>query len=287
MASKTTKKTATKTAKAKAPAKKPEAKKAPVKAAAKAPAKKTAKPATAPKKTAPVKKAAPAKKTVPAKKAVPAKKESPKAPVKKTKKAESIAIEAADAVMAEKRPAKKGEKSGAGADHKRRLNDKIRQLIHLSKEKGFLTNQDINKHLTETLSDPGEFDNVINILENLDVEILDNDEEIENFKTRREETEERQTRALQSDTLDDPVRMYLKQMGQVPLLTREEEVSISKRIETAENKAIKALFSVRLPTSSRLTSPRSFPPARSVSTKSCSTRRWTAARTISRISPSL
>ncbi len=246
MASKTTKKTATKTAKAKAPAKKPEAKKAPVKAAAKAPAKKTAKPATAPKKTAPVKKAAPAKKTVPAKKAVPAKKETPKAPVKKTKKAESIAIEAADAVMAEKRPAKKGEKSGAGADHKRRLNDKIRQLIHLSKEKGFLTNQDINKHLTETLSDPGEFDNVINILENLDVEILDNDEEIENFKTRREETEERQTRALQSDTLDDPVRMYLKQMGQVPLLTREEEVSISKRIETAENKAIKALFSVAL-----------------------------------------
>ena len=132
------------------------------------------------------------------------------------------------------------------AEHKRKLNDKIRQLIHLSKEKGFLTNQDINKYLTETLSDPGEFDNVINILENLEVEILDNDEEIENYKTRKEESEERQTRALQSDTLDDPVRMYLKQMGQVPLLTREEEVSISKRIEAAENKAIKALFSVSL-----------------------------------------
>ena len=157
--------------------------------------------------------AAAAKKTVPEKK--PILKEAEKAAETK-------------AVKKSKNPA---------AEHKKKLNDKIRQLIHLSKEKGFLTNQDINKYLTETLSDPGEFDNVINILENLEVEILDNDEEIENFKSRKEESEERQTRALQADTLDDPVRMYLKQMGQVPLLTREEEVSISKRIELAENKA--------------------------------------------------
>jgi RNA polymerase sigma factor, sigma-70 family len=169
-----------------------------------------------------VKKAAAAKKTVPEKK--PILKEAEKATETK-------------AVKKSKNPA---------AEHKKKLNDKIRQLIHLSKEKGFLTNQDINKYLTETLSDPGEFDNVINILENLEVEILDNDEEIENFKSRKEESEERQTRALQADTLDDPVRMYLKQMGQVPLLTREEEVSISKRIELAENKAVKALFSVSL-----------------------------------------
>ena len=46
--------------------------------------------------------------------------------------------------------------------------------------------------------------------------------------------------------LDDPVRMYLKQMGQVPLLTREEEVAISKRIEKAESAALKLLFSVDL-----------------------------------------
>lgn len=130
----------------------------------------------------------------------------------------------------------------AAAEHKRKLNDKIRQLIHLSKEKGFLTNQDINKYLTETLREPEEFDNVINILENLDVEILDTDEEVESFKHRKEESEERQTRALHPDTLDDPVRMYLKQMGQVPLLTREQEVSISKRIEAAEMKATKALL---------------------------------------------
>ncbi len=132
------------------------------------------------------------------------------------------------------------------AEHKRELNEKIRQLIHLSKEKGFLTNQDINKNLTETLSNPEEFEKVINILENLDVEILDSEDDIESFKHRKEESEERQTRAQQSDTLDDPVRMYLKQMGQVPLLTRDEEISISKRIEAAEAKAVKSLFAVAL-----------------------------------------
>jgi RNA polymerase primary sigma factor len=49
-------------------------------------------------------------------------------------------------------------------------------------------------------------------------------------------------RNAQSDILDDPVRMYLKQMGQVPLLTREEEVAISKRIEEAEMRAMDSSF---------------------------------------------
>ena len=46
------------------------------------------------------------------------------------------------------------------------------------------------------------------------------------------------------DILDDPVRMYLKQMGQVPLLTREQEVEISKRIEDAENEFKKIIYSL-------------------------------------------
>src|SRR4029450_13662954 len=50
-----------------------------------------------------------------------------------------------------------------------------------------------------------------------------------------EEDEEEEKTGPKLDILDDPVRMYLKQMGQVPLLTREREVEISKRIEEAEN----------------------------------------------------
>ena len=224
-------------AKKPAVAKKPEPKKAPVKVAPKAPAKKTeAKKVSA----TPVAKKVEQKKAQP--KSAPQKVEVKKVEPKKVVENKPVAKAAKkeEAVA----PAKKTK--NLVAEHKKKLNDKIRQLIHLSKEKGYLTNHDINKYLTETLSDPGEFDNVINILENLEVEILDNEEEIENYRIRKEESEERQTRAMQADTLDDPVRMYLKQMGQVPLLTREEEVSISKRIEAAENKAVKLLFSISL-----------------------------------------
>ena len=129
--------------------------------------------------------------------------------------------------------------------HKKLLNDRILHLVNLSKEQGYLTVQDINEKLTESLDTPEEIENIINILENLDVDILDTDE-VDDYKERNAENEEKQVKASAADNLDDPVRMYLKQMGQVPLLSREQEVAISKRIESAENKATKALFSISL-----------------------------------------
>lgn len=123
------------------------------------------------------------------------------------------------------------------------INDKITQLIRLSKEQGYLTVQDINKYLPESVNNPEEIENIINILENLEIDILDT-EEVENYKQRLEESEEKQVKTTQSDILDDPVRMYLKQMGQVPLLTREQEVAISMRIEEAENEAQDQIFSI-------------------------------------------
>jgi RNA polymerase primary sigma factor len=126
-----------------------------------------------------------------------------------------------------------------------KLNERIRSLIRLSKEQSFLTYKDINEALPDSVSNPDEIENIISILQNLEVEILD-DTEVEAFKARQEETEEKEVRTSQNDILDDPVRMYLKQMGQVPLLTREEEVAISKRIEKAELRAQDALFSTAL-----------------------------------------
>ena len=69
----------------------------------------------------------------------------------------------------------------------------------------------------------------------MDIEVIEESDE-QRFKTQMEK-EERERQAAKLDVLDDPVRMYLKQMGQVPLLTREQEVEISKRIEEAELKA--------------------------------------------------
>ncbi|MEI7800056.1 MAG: RNA polymerase sigma factor RpoD [Opitutaceae bacterium] len=123
------------------------------------------------------------------------------------------------------------------------LNEKIRYLIRLSKEQGYLTYADINEALPESVDNPEDIENVISILQNLEIDILDPDE-VENYKLRQEEAEEEESRTSNNDILDDPVRMYLKQMGQVPLLTREQEVEISKRIETAEINALAALFAL-------------------------------------------
>ncbi len=122
------------------------------------------------------------------------------------------------------------------------LNEKTKALIRQAREQGYITAQDINNHLPESVNDPEEIGNIINILENLEIDILDT-EEVENYKLRLAEVEERQAKTAQSDA-DDPVRMYLKQMGQVPLLTREQEVAISVRIENAEIQALSHIYTL-------------------------------------------
>src|SRR5437588_5284414 len=85
---------------------------------------------------------------------------------------------------------------------------------------------------------PEELDEIYIKLRNLEVEIVDQ-AEVDHVKQPEPEEEEDKSRL---DILDDPVRMYLKQMGQVPLLTREQEVEISKRIEDAENEVKKIIY---------------------------------------------
>ncbi len=150
-----------------------------------------------------------------------------------TPDAQSEAVESALAARAKSSNATDAAVSG--------VNERIRQLIRQSKEQGYLTWDDINEALPESVENQDEFDNIISILQNLEIEILEPDQ-VDDYKQRMEEAEEEATRTSQNDILDDPVRMYLKQMGQVPLLTREQEVEISKRIENAELKAQTALF---------------------------------------------
>src|SRR6266481_6778779 len=111
------------------------------------------------------------------------------------------------------------------------LAEKIKELVRLAQEQGYLTYNDINESLPDNLSTPEEVEEIIIQLRNLEIEIVDQ-AEVDRVKQPEPEEEEEKSRL---DILDDPVRMYLKQMGQVPLLTREQEVEISKRIEDAEN----------------------------------------------------
>ena len=160
----------------------------------------------------------------------------------KSASADSAHSDAVETAIEKTRPATAGGAVAGGPEIPAGgINDKIRHLIRLSKEQGYLTFDDINEALPESVENQDEIDNVLSILQNLEIEILEPDQ-VEDYKQRMEEAEEEESRSSQNDILDDPVRMYLKQMGQVPLLTREQEVEISKRIETAELKAQEALF---------------------------------------------
>ena len=115
--------------------------------------------------------------------------------------------------------------------------EKIKELVRLAQEQGSLTYGDINEALPDSMATPEQIEQIIIQLRNLEVEIVDQ-AEVDRVKPSGQEEEEEKTRL---DILDDPVRMYLKQMGQVPLLTREQEVEISKRIEHAENEIKKII----------------------------------------------
>lgn len=192
------------------------------------------------------KKAELAKKKAAVKKEVPAKTALKPEPKKAAKKVALPAKKIAEKKGKVEVPVKVAEKKESKEEVSREqelLNEKIAVLVRMSKEKSFITIQDINHVVPESANLPETIENIMNILDNLKVQILDEDD-VESFKQKQEENEEEQAKTANVDILDDPVRMYLKQMGQVPLLTREQEVEISKRIETAEMNALDALFSV-------------------------------------------
>jgi RNA polymerase primary sigma factor len=121
----------------------------------------------------------------------------------------------------------------AGAESQGRM----RELIKLAKEQGYLTFDDLNEALPDGITDADELDAILTRLRRMEIDIIEASE-VDRYKDGKkdsEEEEEEEKPEAKLDILDDPVRMYLKQMGQVPLLTREQEVEISKRIEEAEN----------------------------------------------------
>lgn len=111
---------------------------------------------------------------------------------------------------------------------------KVDELVTISKEQGYITYEEINEILPMTFDSADQIDQVLIYLSGMDIQIL-NQSEVERQKERKKEAKELEGLPKRSEgTPDDPVRMYLKEMGSVPLLSREEEVEISKRIEKAQ-----------------------------------------------------
>jgi RNA polymerase primary sigma factor len=135
------------------------------------------------------------------------------------------------------------------------LKQDVEKLILLGKKKGFLTYDEVNEALSDNVESSDDIDKVFDILDGKDIKIIEAEEEEEiTEEDLGEETREQEIRRVREENreddvysdkfipLDDPVKMYLKQMGSIPLLSRENEINLAKRIEEAENKFAEALF---------------------------------------------
>jgi len=127
-------------------------------------------------------------------------------------------------------------------EHERK---EVQQLIELGKEKGFLTYDEVNEVLPPDIVSSDQIDDVMSLFGEHEIEIVDSVAKVR-FKqrpaaerARHEEEEESEDGYTKTN---DPVRMYLRKMGSVSLLTREGEVEIAKRIEEGEKKLLEVVL---------------------------------------------
>ncbi|MBI5181623.1 MAG: RNA polymerase sigma factor RpoD [Nitrospirae bacterium] len=146
--------------------------------------------------------------------------------------------------------------------------DEVKQLITIGKEKGFLTYEELNNALPADVVSSEQIDNIMMMFGEMDIEIVDSSEDARQQRVATEseqeieEGEESEGEYLEADVeieteglkidltpgtvgrTDDPVRLYLKEMGTVSLLSREEEVFLAKRIEDGEREVAAVIFNM-------------------------------------------
>ena len=141
------------------------------------------------------------------------------------------------------------------AKHDKRT--EVKQLISQGKEKGYLTYKEVNDILPPDMVSSEQLDDLMLLFGELDIELISAEGPSRRTAVRQEDSlaaeyaGEGRLLDLPADAIgktDDPVRMYLREMGTIPLLTREGEVEIAKRIEEGQNEVIQAIVSNLLST---------------------------------------
>jgi len=127
-----------------------------------------------------------------------------------------------------------------------KIEKQVKILVDEGKRKGYLTYDDLSQLLPEDIASPDNLDNVLMTLDEQGIELRDEEppsrtRETSGGRERGTSTEEQED-YREKDRMDDPVRMYLTQMGQIPLLTREQEISLAKRIELTRLRFRKTLI---------------------------------------------
>jgi RNA polymerase primary sigma factor len=235
------KKTAPKKA-LKTKAKKPvAAKKVVAKKVAAAKAKKVA---TAAKKAAPKLVAPKAVKKASAKRVVTKKAPAKKPPAKKAVTPSVVKAKAAKAAPKPPAPARSPRKAEL-KDGKAAVQKALEGLVKRGREQGFLTYEEINAALPDALLTPDQIDDTLMMFDEYDIEVIDKKKGSLTAKSKAAQT----TKVKTGDsslpdfgTVTDPVKMYLREMGNVTLLSREGEVEIAKKIEFGEQEVLRALL---------------------------------------------
>ncbi|MCM8790806.1 MAG: RNA polymerase sigma factor RpoD [Candidatus Omnitrophica bacterium] len=129
----------------------------------------------------------------------------------------------------------------------------LSELIALGKEKGHLTFEEVNNLLPVDIVSSEEIDEILGILGEENIKLVDNEEEVSKEEVEVEEAAEEKKEEVEKEEvetrlthIDDPVKMYLRQMGQIPLLTRKEEIEIAERIKEAEARFREAVLAVKM-----------------------------------------
>jgi len=129
--------------------------------------------------------------------------------------------------------------------------EEVKQLIDLGKEKGFLTYDEVNDLLPPDIVSSEQIDDVMSMFGEMDIEIVDSAQKVKIPKVKLELEDEEEMEGEQEEVefepgtlgrTSDPVRMYLREMGSVSLLTREGEVEIAKRIEEGEKEVARVIL---------------------------------------------
>ena len=131
------------------------------------------------------------------------------------------------------------------------MKKEVKKLIDLGKEKGYLTYDDVNDMLPAEVVSPDQIDDVMSIFGEMDIEVVDSNQRVTLGGGAEDLTdEEEDEKEIESDVdgdmvgkTGDPVRMYLREMGTVSLLSREGEVEIAKKIEQGENQVLNEVLS--------------------------------------------
>ena len=123
---------------------------------------------------------------------------------------------------------------------------RVRELIETGKSKGVLTYKEIVELLGDIELDSEQFDRILDTLSGLNIEVVKDDAIPEPIMLADTQDEEIDISVPEGVSIDDPVRMYLKEIGKVPLLSADEEIELAKRMEEGDVEAKKRLSEANL-----------------------------------------